>query len=85
VKDVFIYTKSPDAPVLFSGTAAKNLDRVKIFLDYSAYFTGFGVAGWSQRRRIELASFDPFEKDIRYETTVVSRTVKTDGTTVALR
>ena len=34
--------------------------RVKIFLDYSAYFIGLGYAGWSQRRRIELVAFDPF-------------------------
>jgi hypothetical protein len=67
VTNIFIVTNASDAPALLLGTANKNLERVKIFLDYSAYVTGFGLAGWSQRRRIAIAAFEPFEKDIRYE------------------
>ena len=77
VKQILIYTNSPDAPALFGGIASTNLERVKLFLDYSAYFTGLADAGWSQSRRIELAAFEPFEKDIRYEAIVVSRTSET--------
>jgi hypothetical protein len=85
IKNILICTSSPDAPASFGGTATTNLERVNLFLDYSAYFTGLGFAGWSQRRRIELASFEPFEKDILYEASVVSRTVGTDGKIVALK
>jgi hypothetical protein len=84
VKNILIYT-SPDVPAMFGGTASENLERVKIFLDYSVYFIGLGFAGWSQRRRIELVAFVPFEKDIRYETTVVSRAVDVDGKIIALK
>jgi hypothetical protein len=77
VKQILIYTNSPDAPALFGGIASTNLERLKLFLDYSAYFTGLADAGWSPSRRIELAAFEPFEKDIRYEAIVVSRTSKT--------
>jgi uncharacterized membrane protein len=85
VTNIFISTSLPDAPALFGGTASTNLERVKIFLDYSVYFTSLGHAGWSQRRRIEIAAFEPFEKDIRYEAAVVSRTVDANGKIVALK
>jgi hypothetical protein len=85
VRDILIYTNSPDAPALFGATANRTLDKVTIFLDYSAYYMSLGHAGWSQRRRIKLASFNPFEKDMRYEATVVSRSVDTAKKTVELR
>jgi hypothetical protein len=76
---------SPDAPALFSGMANETFDRITLFLDYSAYFTGFGQDSWSERRRIKLASFDPFEKGVRYEAEIFSRTLNTDGKTIALK
>lgn len=73
VKNISIYTDSPDTPALFRGTASKNLERIKIFLDYSVYFKSVTHAGWTQPSRVVLAAFEPFEKEIRYEATVVSR------------
>lgn len=83
--NILIYAASLDAPVLFSGTAIETFDRITLFLDYSAYFTGIGQDSWSERRRIKLASFDPFEKGIRYEAEIISRTLNTDGKTIALK
>lgn len=77
VKNILIYTNSPDAPAMFGGIAAGAFDRVTLFLDYSAYYTALSSANWTQCRRIKLASFDPFEKGMRYEAIVVSRTVDT--------
>jgi hypothetical protein len=87
VTNIFIVTNASDttAAALLFGTAAKNLERVKIFLDYSGYVAGWGVTGWSQRRRIAIAAFDPFEKDIRYEATIVSRTIDADGKITVLK
>jgi hypothetical protein len=85
VTNIFIIANASDAAALLAGTAAKNLERVKIFLDYSAYVAGWGLAGWSQRRRIAIAAFEPFEKDIRYEAIIVSRAVDAEGKLVALK
>ena len=85
VKNILISTYSPDSPALFIGTASDNFDKITLFLDYSAYITGFGISAWSQRRRIKLASFEPFEKGIRYEATIISRITNTDEKTAALR
>jgi hypothetical protein len=84
VKNIVIDAASPDAPALFSGTANETFDRITLFLDYSAYFTGFGLDRWSDRHRIRLTSFDPFEKGIRYEAAIFSRTLDADGKTVVL-
>jgi hypothetical protein len=84
VENILIITYSPDSPALLLGTASETFDRITMALDYSAYFTGFRVSGWSQRRRIKLASFNPFEKGIRYEATIISRAPNADGKTAAL-
>jgi hypothetical protein len=84
VKNILIDANSPDAAGLFSGTASETFDKITLFLDYSAYFIGLGAAGWSERRRIKLDSFDPFEKGIRYEAAIFSRTLDADGKTVVL-
>lgn len=85
MKNILIDASAPDAPALFSGTANVAFDRITLFLDYSAYFTGFGQDSWSDRRRVKLVSFDPFEKGIQYESAIFSRTLNTDGKTVALK
>ena len=41
--NIFILTNASDTPALLFGTAAKNFERVKIFLDYSVYVIGFGT------------------------------------------
>jgi hypothetical protein len=84
VKNIVINANSPDAPALFSGTASDTFDKITLFLDYSAHITGFGIIAWSERRRIKLDSFDPFEKGIRYEAAIFSRTLDADGKTVVL-
>src|SRR6202011_1115272 len=84
VKNIWIDANSPHAPLLCRGRASQTFDKITLFIDYSAYFTGFGAAGWSQRRRIKLASFEPFEKGIRYEAPIISRLANKDGKIVTL-
>jgi hypothetical protein len=81
MRNILINASSPDSPALLSGTASETFDKITLFLDYSAYF---GDAIWSQRLRIKLASFNPFEKGIRYEAVIFSRTLEREDSCVKL-
>jgi hypothetical protein len=84
VKNIVIDANSPNAPALFSATASDTFDKITLFLDYSAYSIGLVTAGWSERHRIKLASFDPLEKGIHYEAAIFSRTLDMNGKTIVL-
>jgi hypothetical protein len=64
IVDKHTYSSS-DHLVTYAADLAKNISRLRVYIDYSTFVEGMGTAGWTDRRRVLVGEFRDYVRDQR--------------------